>query len=161
MVEETKPGCTEEQAGHCSMHYVEVERRKSGQKDISDLKEAVAKIEAYISDLLTYKNRLIGWSTLMAAVLFGGYYYTGTHVAAAEEKYKYFEAEICVLRDSIAAQKDLYFTLKEMQARSDERSIGIGSRLNSIDGRLVQMIGLLVKDGRITSEQLLEIQHEK
>lgn len=85
------PNCLD--TGKCSLHDVEIERRKSDRKDVEYLKGAVIKMEKAISAcaeaqnertrafhqrMNTTENKVFGIFVslgLMAVILFGGYYY--------------------------------------------------------------------------------------
>lgn len=149
--------CHVKETGQCAMHGIEIERRKSTQKEIKELKDKLNKTDASVTTLQSTKNRLIGFGTLAVIILSGSYGLTWDHIYSARAKYREISVEMDKLETSMHQQDIEISGIREQLARGDERSKGIDNRLSSIDSRLAQMIGLLLKQGNITGEELLKM----
>lgn len=142
--------CRMHEDGKCVYHGVEVERRQHNERDLDAA-------EKHIGTLLTFKNQMIGISFLGVIVLLGGYAYTSEHIQSSERKYEHFETEFKAVKYSLDLQKDTTSNMREVLARSDARTEGINSRLSSIDARLAQMVGLMLKAEKITPGQIMDL----
>lgn len=149
--------CNIQSTGQCAMHGIEIERRKSTQKELTELKATLEKTDGYVANLLTNQNRFIGIGTIAFVILSGSYGLTWDHIYSARAKYREISVEISKLETEKHQQDVEISGMREQMARSDERGKGIDNRLSSIDSRLAQMVGLLLKQGDITGEELLRL----
>lgn len=127
--------CKVHETGHCALHGVEVERRKNTQEELKEYKQHTA-------SLLTFKNVMIGVSLLGGTVLFGGIAYTYNHIQQSDTK--------------MAAQQAELASLKSDYARTDERYIAVTSQLGQLNGRISQLVEILLDKEQTKRVQVLK-----
>lgn len=123
--------------GLCLMHGSEVERRKGYATELEAIKGRVG-------ELLTFKNRMIGFGTgigvFAVLVMVGSYTYTYNHMRDAEGRYIELAAQTKKVDDvTEVLRRDVYET-KVQLARTDERYQALQNQLRSIDSRLEQLL---------------------
>ena len=116
--------CTVDKTGHCALHGIEVERRQNTQEELKEYK-------AHTASLLSFKNTMIGVSILGGTVLFGGIIYTYNHIKESDERAARMQAELSTLRSDYA--------------RTDERYIAVTSQLGQLNGRISQLVEILLE----------------
>jgi hypothetical protein len=131
--------------GTCIIHEAEVERRKASNDE-------VANIKGRIGELLTFKNRSIGFAygigVFASLVILGSYSYTYNHMQEATNKYKELEAQTKKVEETTnTLQRDMYDTRVQL-ARTDERYQALQHQLRSIDSRLEQLLVKIDKEKR-------------
>lgn len=137
-----------EETGHCALHGIEIERRKGDRRDINSLKEDIKENKSFIGELLTFKNRVLGYTPLILIIILGSYAYINIHSANAEAKYAQYDVEIKSIRNDIAILNSLY-------ARTDERYIAVNTNLNNINIRLTQLIEIMVGKEEAKKEKVI------
>lgn len=141
-------GCSVIKDGVCAMHGAEIERRKSVQKNINDIEGDIKTNKKWISELLSFKNQVTGFSLLLSMILGGSYTYTYLHTTDAKLKYSMYESDIRNLRDSTANQRTQI-------AITNERYDAVNKQLSTMNRRLSQLVDLLL-EGNGTKKIFLE-----
>lgn len=145
--------CSVTENGQCAMHGVEVERRVNTTKRLDDA-------EKWISLLLTFKNIMIGISLLGSAVLFGNYIYTRDHIRTAERKYELLDK---AFQQAQAERDQLEREMARLSAdyaRTDERYLAVTAQLGQMNGRLSQLVEIMLRNQQTQKVELQEMRHE-
>lgn len=99
--------CNYAEDGTCAFHGVEIERRKNTDEIIKN-----------IPKMLTWQNRIVGWSILVTILILGSYAYT--NIVKSEMRAQYAEGIGSTAAD-IKIMSKQFEQLSTGQARTEER----------------------------------------
>jgi hypothetical protein len=141
--------CNVNEDGICGMHKVEVERRNTDRnrledtrKDFKDFKRLVL---GHISDLCTFKNRMLGLGILGTLVVLGNYGWT---TMIRTELHAEIEKASARIEDH-KASTEVKFAAVLLQVSNNRTDMAvIASQLTTTNERLREVILLIEKDRR-------------
>lgn len=157
-------GCNVNNDGHCALHGIEIERRRSTQRELEAVKAEAKETRKDMGFVCAFISNLKGgirWGGALALlVVLGSYTYIYNHIQEARVEKLAVVAEIHLADRERKDLRDALATLKVEQGRNDERAAGINSRLSSIDGRLAQLVGLMINAEKISTEGVMDMYKE-
>ena len=124
--------CTFGEDGQCALHGVEVERRKNMQ----ELTDNIPKI-------LTWQNRIVGWSILVTMFIIGAYMYTKE--VQADMKAQYASSVVAASND-MKKISDQVSSLATGQARTEERYEALLRSITDMNANISTLTYLQLKE---------------
>lgn len=121
------------ETGVCAAHGAELERRKSDRERIQDMRTTLTEHGKYISELLTFKNKVwgigIGINILGLVFLVGAYYYTYSHKVAADLRYAVYDSAQSNISSSVS---DLRVTVAVVVTQMETNNVKLSELIDEM-----------------------------
>lgn len=140
--------------GHCSAHGVEIERRRTSDKRVEDLKADIERHSGHFKDIFgklelakEFRGQAKVGAVIFMGIFVGSFLYTKFHKDDAAIILAKLEQDIESNEDEI---HDIRGDLKVVNANYSN----ILSTINRVDSRLTQLVDMLDAEGRITKVRI-------
>jgi len=130
--------CTFGEDGQCALHGVEVERRKNMQ-ELTD----------NIPKMLTWQNRIVGWSILVTLSIGGAYIYTRE---VRDDMKAQYAASIGTAAADVKKISDQVSALATGQARTEERYEALLRSITDMNANISTLTYLQLKERDMAEE---------
>ena len=131
--------CTFGEDGQCALHGIEVERRKNMQV----LTDNIPKI-------LTWQNRIVGWSVLITVFVGGAYVYTRE---VRDDMKTQYAASIVSASNDMKKISDQVSALATGQARTEERYESLLRSITDMNNNIATLTYLQLKERDMDEER--------
>jgi len=138
MIEHEDGKCTFGEDGQCALHGIEVERRKNMQV-----------LTDNIPKMLTWQNRIVGWSILVTLSIGGAYVYTKE---VRDDMKAQYAASVITASSDMKRVSDQVSALATGQARIEERYDALLRSITDMNNNIATLTYLQLKERDMDQE---------